>query len=207
MERCKCCGAIINSNDTKRLEDIPEQEHIKRAIEVCLVGNHTIGIIDTNGYGKEFGKWLSSHDISVWVEKPCKCGNFMDSQSECHCTISQIRQWRLRKSFLHCMNADVVIESTRPRVRTLIKPYQGEPESEMLKRVETAKQIEIKDSTLDEQSNTLLIMAIDRLGLIHTKIESVKRVAVSIAKLDGLDVIKVQHISEAVQYAVTPINI
>ena len=207
MERCKCCGAIISSNDAKLLEDIPEQEHIKRAIEVCLVGNHTIGIIDTNGYGKEFGKWLSSHDISVWVEKPCKCGNFMDSQSECHCTISQIRQWRLRKSFLHCMNADVVIESTRPRVRTLIKPYQGEPESEMLKRVETAKQIEIKDSTLDEQSNTLLIMAIDRLGLIHTKIESVKRVAVSIAKLDGLDVIKVQHISEAVQYAVTPINI
>lgn len=201
MEKCKCCGAILKGTETiKQLDEIPGQESVKRAIEICLAGNHSIGIININGYGNEFATWLSNHDISVWVTNKCPCGNYGDIYAECKCSVTKIQQWNQRKEVKQCLHADIIIESVRPRQRDLVSPYPCEPEQDMMKRVERSKHVVIKDKALDEQSKYLLKMAIDKLGLSYEDIAIVRKVAETIARLDGLSEIKVQHISEAIQY-------
>lgn len=201
MEKCKCCGMIVKTTkNINKLEEIPEQENVKRAIEVCLVGSHTIGIININGCGEEFAEWLRTQHISVWVEARCPCGNYGDVYAECKCLMTKISQWTKRKGYIQCLNSDIVIESVRLRGYALIKSYYSESQEQMFKRIEQAKKINIVDTKLDEQSNGLLKFAIERLGIGHKKVEPIKAVAISIAKLDGMDKIEVQHISEAIQY-------
>jgi magnesium chelatase family protein len=53
---------------------------------------------------------------------------------------------------------------------------------------------------LDEQCRNLLIRGVEKLGLSARAFERIKRVARTIADLDGEPAIRIQHIAEALQY-------
>jgi len=57
-----------------------------------------------------------------------------------------------------------------------------------------------KNCVIDEQSQNLLKTAIERFGLSARAYDKVLKVARTIADLEGIENIKVEHIAEAIQY-------
>jgi magnesium chelatase family protein len=57
-----------------------------------------------------------------------------------------------------------------------------------------------KHCVIDDQSQTLLKTAIERFGLSARAYDKVLKVARTIADLESVDNIKVEHVAEAIQY-------
>ncbi|MEO0156084.1 MAG: magnesium chelatase, partial [candidate division WOR-3 bacterium] len=98
----------------------------------------------------------------------------------------------------------------------------GETSEEIKKRVTKAREIQLnrfKDTkrkifcnahmetkdirkycAIDEESQNLLKTAIEKFGLSARAYDKILKVARTIADLESSDVIKVQHIAEAIQY-------
>ena len=47
-QSCACCGAILPA-PISRLDAIPGQEHLRRAVTVALTGNHSITFLGSGG--------------------------------------------------------------------------------------------------------------------------------------------------------------
>ena len=151
---------------------------------------------------------------------PCKCGFLFDSGNLCTCTPPEIQRYRQRLSGPLLDRIDLHVEVPRVLHRDLADPVDGEPSAAIRARVEAARQVQRerlapyhlhcnahmqarhirKFCPVDEQSQRLLEMVTDRLGLSARSYARILKVARTIADLAGVEHIHQNHLAEAIQY-------
>jgi len=152
---------------------------------------------------------------------PCPCGYYTDPNNECSCSAPQIQRYLSRVSGPLLDRIDIHIEVPAVKYKELSSTVTGECSEKIRARVETARQIQLKrfgdhpklfcnarmDSKeirkycrIDEHGDELLKMAITKLGLSARAYDRILKVSRTIADLELSDVIKPEHVSEAIQY-------
>ena len=156
----------------------------------------------------------------VAAMNPCPCGYYSDPNNECTCTVPQIQRYRSKISGPLMDRIDIQIEVPAVKYRDLASRDPGEPSREIKKRVDRSRKIQLdrfegmkiycnaqmtnrqikKFCQIDESSQKLLEMAIDKFGLSARAYTRILKVARTIADLEGQEHIQPAHLSEAIQY-------
>jgi magnesium chelatase family protein len=156
----------------------------------------------------------------VAAMNPCPCGYYSDLTHECTCTLPQIHRYRSKISGPLMDRIDIHIEVPAVKYRDLASRDPGEPSREIKKRVDQARRIQLnrfkgmkiycnaqmtnrhikKFCQIDDGSQRLLEMAIDKFGLSARAYTRILKVARTIADLEGAENIQASHLSEAIQY-------
>ncbi|OQB12945.1 MAG: Competence protein ComM [Candidatus Omnitrophica bacterium ADurb.Bin205] len=160
--------------------------------------------------------------LLVVAFNPCPCGYFGDHQKTCHCNTTKIENYMGRISGPLLDRIDIQIELPRVQYKELAEIKEAEPSSIIKSRVEKARFIQgerfknggekiscntqlenrliRKYCPLDKDSKELMRLALSELGLSARAYNKVLKVARTIADLAGMEDIRPQHISEAIQY-------
>ena len=156
----------------------------------------------------------------VAAMNPCPCGYYSDPNNECTCTIPQIQRYRSKISGPLMDRIDIHIEVPAVKYRDLASREPGESSREIKKRIDSARKTQLdrfkglkiycnaqmtnrhikKFCQIDEASQKLLELAIDKFGLSARAYARVLKVARTIADLEGQESIQPTHLSEAIQY-------
>jgi magnesium chelatase family protein len=156
----------------------------------------------------------------VAAMNPCPCGYYSDPNNECTCTIPQIQRYRSKISGPLMDRIDIHIEVPAVKYRDLANRNAGESSREIKKRVDASRKIQLnrfkgmkiysnaqmsnrhikKFCQIDEASQKLLDMAIDKFGLSARAYTRILKVARTIADIEGREDIQSAHLSEAIQY-------
>ena len=156
----------------------------------------------------------------VAAMNPCPCGYYSDPNNECTCTVPQIQRYRSKISGPLMDRIDIHIEVPAVKYRDLASRDAGEPSKEIKRRVDRGRKVQLdrfegmkvycnaqmtnrhikKFCQIDEASQKLLEMAIDKFGLSARAYTRILKVARTIADLEGQENIEPAHLSEAIQY-------
>jgi len=158
--------------------------------------------------------------LLVAAMNPCPCGYFGDAHRACRCTPQQIRQYQRRLSGPLLDRIDLHIEVPSLRYRELTGRYQGETSAAIRERIAGARAVQEERFTgkgnpfnarmtdaeikrhcrIDGESQQLLEMAMEKLGLSARAYKRILKVARTIADLDGQAELRSSHVAEAIQY-------
>ena len=155
----------------------------------------------------------------VCAMNPCKCGWYGDPSGRCTCSEHSVQAYRSRISGPLLDRIDIIVEVPAVHYEDLRTRKEAEPSSEIKKRVNAARKIQIERfdrpgmcnagmgpeemrrfCQLDENGDRLMKQAFDALGLTARSYDRILRVARTVADLDGSEAIKPQHLAEAIQY-------
>jgi magnesium chelatase family protein len=156
----------------------------------------------------------------VAAMNPCPCGYYGDPVKECKCSSSEISRYQKRISGPLLDRIDIFIEVPRVEYEKLTDDTLGERSERVRARVETARQIqqrrfegtkftcntemtpiEVKEfCRVEPPAQSLLRTAMKQLHLTARAFHRVLKLARTIADLDGADIIKANHLAEALQY-------
>jgi len=156
----------------------------------------------------------------VAAMNPCPCGYYGDPVKECKCSSSEISRYQKRISGPLLDRIDIFIEVPRVEYEKLTDDTLGESSERVRARVEAARQIqqrrfegtklmcntemtpiEVKEfCRVDPSAQSLLRTAMKQLHLTARAFHRVLKLARTIADLDGTDIIKANHLAEALQY-------
>ncbi len=149
----------------------------------------------------------------VSAMNPCPCGNLLSQKIECRCSEAEIKRYRNRLSdpFLDRIDIFVTMQEIKSDDRaTLNSSKMHQQIIEAFKRQKergqtslngklTEKEVDIF-CKLDLEAQDTLSQAIQRFGLSHRSIVSIKKVARTIADLEGEQNIKRKALLEALSY-------
>lgn len=152
---------------------------------------------------------------------PCPCGNYGFKGPRCICTPSSLQRYRRKMSGPIMDRIDIWVEVDRILPRELGSTGRvGEESKNFRKKVERARAVQqkrfkdrptIKNGEmttkdlvtlvfLEKDAEKTLNLAAERLGFSPRVYHRMIKVARTIADLEGSDVIKANHILEAVEY-------
>jgi magnesium chelatase family protein len=147
---------------------------------------------------------------------PCPCGHLGSTLRTCTCSLAGIARYRSRLSGPLLDRIDMHVEVPAVPYRELAAAAPGEPTAPVRQRVETARERQRQRgprsnarltgneldqvAALDADGHRLLERAVERLGLSARAVSRVRRMARTIADLDGLTTIRTPHLAEALQY-------
>ncbi len=152
---------------------------------------------------------------------PCPCGHYGSTYNACTCTPTNIQRYIGKISGPLLDRIDIHIEVPAVNYQEISSKRTGEPSQTIKERVLKARQIQIErfaksknvyknaDMTskqirkyceLDEKSNNLLKIAMEKMGLSARAYDRILKVARTIADLAESEPIRAEHISEAIQY-------
>lgn len=213
----------LSHNGVLFLDELPEFD--RKTLEVLRqpleTGNVTISrALNSVTYPANF--------MLVCAMNPCPCGYYTDKRKECHCTPHQIQNYMSKVSGPLLDRMDIQIEVPAVHYRELTADREVQSSDDVRRKVviAQAKQKErfeglLPDSNrgqtimanahmpsrlikkfcvMDKAAESMLYQAMTELGLSargHSKILKVSR---TIADLDESEVVKTEHISEAIQY-------
>ncbi|MEW6050785.1 MAG: YifB family Mg chelatase-like AAA ATPase [Candidatus Zixiibacteriota bacterium] len=157
----------------------------------------------------------------VAAMNPCPCGYYGDPQHECHCSSGEIQRYMSRVSGPLLDRIDIHITVPSVKFKELSSEAKGENSSEIRKRVNAARQLQLRRfqsepnifanahmepcdirrfCKIDEKSHSLLALAITRQGLSARAYDRILKVARTIADLAASESIEMGHIAEAIHY-------
>ncbi len=156
----------------------------------------------------------------VAAMNPCKCGFHGDPFHQCLCTPHQIQTYRSKVSGPLMDRIDIHIEVPAIKFNEIASDTPGEASSAIRERVTRARRLQQarfksdgiyanahmkprhirKYCRIDEQCQSLMEKAMNRLGLSARAYNRVLKVARTIADLEGSEAIASHHVSEAIQY-------
>lgn len=197
------------------LDELPEfRRNVLEALRQPLEDGHiTITRSSTTAtYPAQF--------MLVAAMNPCPCGYYGDQTRVCRCTPQQIRQYQARISGPLLDRIDIHIEVPSVRYRDLTAKSSGESSGALKERIGRARSMQKKRfedqnvqfnarmsdkqikvyCTIDEDSQKLIEMAIEKLGLSARAYTKVLKVARTIADIDEEEKIQSSHVAEAIQY-------
>ncbi|HOL22312.1 MAG TPA: YifB family Mg chelatase-like AAA ATPase [bacterium] len=151
---------------------------------------------------------------------PCPCGWYGDSARQCNCTLSQILKYRRKISGPLLDRIDIHIEVSSLPAGVLLKDREEEPSEKIRKRVEKARKIQEKRfegegiyfnahmntaqikkyCVLNDECQQLVRTALEKMHLSARAYDRIRKVARTIADLEGSDTIQTHHLAEAIQY-------
>ena len=156
----------------------------------------------------------------VAAMNPCPCGYYTDQTRACRCTAQQIRQYQARISGPLLDRIDIHIEVPSVRYKDLAGKSIGESSGVIKERIERARVMQkgrfadrsmqfnarMSDKEIKlycivgDESQKLIEMAIEKLGLSARAYTKVLKIARTIADIEGDDNISSSHVAEAIQY-------
>jgi magnesium chelatase family protein len=152
---------------------------------------------------------------------PCPCGYYGDPMHECNCSTSEIQRYMSRISGPLMDRIDIHITVPSVKFKELSSDTCGEKSTTIRQRVNQARQRQLerfqnekhifcnahmesrdirKYCRIDEKSQSLLALAINKQGLSARAYDRILKVARTIADLAGSDNIEIGHVAEAVHY-------
>ena len=151
---------------------------------------------------------------------PCPCGYRNDPRRDCHCSIPQIERYMAKISGPLLDRIDLHIEVPAVPFSELSATREGTSSQSMRDIVASARQIQAerfhdsksrtnaqmttrelrKHCHLDRACQKMLEQSVDKLGLSARAHDKVLRVARTIADVERVEQIGVEHISEAINY-------
>jgi magnesium chelatase family protein len=197
------------------LDELPEfRRNVLEALRQPLEDGHVTitRSVTTATYPAQF--------MLVAAMNPCPCGYYGDQTRVCRCSPQQIRQYQARISGPLMDRIDIHIEVPSVRYKDLTGKSAGESSGAIKERIERARRIQkrrfageriqfnarMSDSqikafcSVDDDSQKLMEMAIEKLGLSARAYTKVLKVARTIADLDEEEKILSSHVAEAIQY-------
>lgn len=180
--------------------DVKGHEFLKRAAVVAAVSHRQLLIIATpDAVPPAFEIGANLLGASIVMYPPCPCGWYTDPCTGCRCSAAVIRRHTERTRRLR-NPSDLSLTATRPPARELESKYLGTSLATMLIQVERARVLTAPPLTLDDHGTTLLRQAMSELAISAVGRDSILSVAADIARLDGSDRIRTEHLSESIQY-------
>lgn len=151
---------------------------------------------------------------------PCPCGYYGHANKKCTCSENTVRRYLNKVSGPLLDRLDLHVEVPAVEFEQLSDKNDSEPSSEIKKRVDKARSIQnerYKDTDIPSNSRltsqylrkfcpmedaavSLLKNAFETMGYSARAHDRVLKVSRTIADLDSSDIIKADHIAEAVQY-------
>ena len=158
--------------------------------------------------------------LLVGAMNPCPCGYAGESSGRCRCRPSEVRHYRDRLSGPLRDRIDLTVQVDPVPFESLATAVGGESSAVVRARVEQARERQLardRDGTgqtnadltgealkqhcaLDGAGVALIKRAMNRLGLTGRGFDRVRRVARTIADLDGVNTIRRPHVAEALHY-------
>lgn len=156
----------------------------------------------------------------VCAMNPCRCGWYGDPSGRCVCSQASVQSYLSRISGPMLDRIDIIVEVPALNFTQLRAHEEPELSSAVKKRVEAARgrqlarfagtdcrcnaDMQAKElrrwCELDDACAALMQQAFDALGLTARSYDRIRRVARTIADLDGSAEIQPQHLAEAIQY-------
>jgi magnesium chelatase family protein len=157
----------------------------------------------------------------VAAMNPCPCGYLGDPTHDCGCSPFAIQRYRSRLSGPLLDRIDLHLEVPPVPYKELTEGPAGEASSVIRERVNRARQRQLERfkgsrgtfcnaqmeagelrqfCVLDGRGHELLRLAMTKLGLSARAYGRVLKVARTIADLEGGEMIRSEHVSEAIQY-------
>lgn len=151
---------------------------------------------------------------------PCPCGFYNHPVRQCTCSSDAVHRYLSRISGPLLDRIDIHVEVPPVEYDDLTTKTQEECSADIRKRVNAARAIQNERykgtavncnanldasqfervCTLDDKANMLLKSAFERLGLTARAYDRILKVARTIADLEGSEIIRSNHISEAIQF-------
>jgi len=160
--------------------------------------------------------------ILVAAMNPCPCGYYGDPEKECHCTPAEILKYQKKISGPLMDRIDMQIEVPRVKYEDLKSEEKGETSDTIRSRIEEARQIQKerfknlsrviytngemtskeaeKFCPLEKEAEALLKKAVESFYLSARSYYKLLKVARTIADLNHSDLIKTEHVAEALHY-------
>lgn len=206
---CDRCGAVLRTSTPTRMDDVPGNMHVKRAVEVAIAGRHSIALIAAGGNvgnAQVLARVAAEHGAAAaFVSQRCPCGNYGRQRALCTCTMEMIEDHQAGEAYQIATNADIVVDAPRPS-RNQILAYIGgrysEPDEVVLERVKAASAVEVDDQVTKKAARTLLAHAVDGGHMDADRLPRAKAVAKTIARLAGETTVQAAHVAEALQYCI-----
>ena len=162
----------------------------------------------------------SDSSVGLHFVQTQPCGYYAGQTRVCRCTPQQIRQYQARISGPLLDRIDIHIEVPSIRYKDLTGKSSGETSRIIKERIERARFIQKKrfdgqdmqinarmtdkqikvHCTIDEDSQNLIEMAVEKLGLSARAYTKILKVARTIADIEVEEKIQSSHIAEAIQY-------
>ena len=205
QQACACCGAILPA-PLSRLDAIPGQEHLRRAVTVALTGNHPITFPGSGAALADalaFGRISRYYGATAYVTTPCICGNAGDPDLACRCTPEALVAWQRRPAFQAALAADLVVEAAHTSAEQHMARRRGqrsELDEHMIARATEARGRPRPTDSLDTACQRLLAAAIRQMELTTEQVVRILDVARSVAQLAEQTVIQPAHLAEALHY-------
>ncbi len=156
----------------------------------------------------------------VVAMNPCPCGYFGNSQHKCICTKKKVMNYLGKVSGPLLDRIDIQVEVAPVDFKSLSSRQQAETSAEIKERVKKARAMQVQRfygtsvscnadiragmvnyyCIMDDRARTMLEKVFDVLGLSARAYDKILKVARTIADLDNSDIIRQNHIAEAVQY-------
>jgi magnesium chelatase family protein len=162
-----------------------------------------------------------SEFMLVAAMNPCPCGYFGDLKRECRCSPLQVQRYRQRISGPLLDRIDLHIEvppveyrdvaserqeENSQAIRQRISEGRGRQQNRFVKIAKTTCNARMTPKQLKEfcrltdDSNELIRIAMTDLNLSARAYDRILKVSRTIADLEGVEAIKSEHVSEAIQY-------
>ena len=151
--------------------------------------------------------------LFVGAMNPCPCGNLLSKSRECRCTQAEISRYqnRLSDPFLDRIELFVVMQevdfndksyySSAQMHQTVIDAFTKQMQRKQSSFNGKLSEVEIDQfCTLEADANEILQKATLQFGLSHRSIANIKKVARTIADLNGTDTIDRRALLEALSY-------
>ncbi len=156
----------------------------------------------------------------ICAANPCKCGFLLDGTKKCTCTPKMIKQYFGKLSQPILDRIDIHAEVQPVKFQDLQNTTKVETSAAIRARVNKARDIQLerykglgifsnseltpsmvkKYCELDRVTSNLLLRAFEKLGLSARAHNRILKVARTIADMESSEVIKSQHVAEAIQY-------
>ncbi len=151
--------------------------------------------------------------LFIAAMNPCPCGNLLNQNLECRCNDLEIKRYKNRLSdpFLDRIDLYVVMQNVTPNDKSSVDSKTMH--QEVIKAHKMAKSrsqnhfnAKLSDEdvekfcSLEAGAKEVLDIAIERFALSFRSIKKIKKVARTIADLDGSQKIQKAHLLEALSY-------
>ena len=151
---------------------------------------------------------------------PCPCGYFNHPRKDCSCSDAAVQKYLGRVSGPLLDRIDIHIEVPPVEYDDLVSHAGEETSAAVRARVNTAREIQNarfegkgftcnaridasmfdKVCVMDDNAQRMLKLAFDRMAMTARAYDRVLKVARTVADLDGSEIIRADHIGEAIQY-------
>jgi magnesium chelatase family protein len=159
--------------------------------------------------------------VLVASMNPCRCGYHGSPDGRCECTPNEVRRYRSKISGPLLDRFDLVVDVPAVDPKLLGRRREGEPSRAVQARVVAARRRQSarldsvpgvaanaqmtpalleRFAPLGPASRRLLVAACERLGLSARAFDRVRRVARTVADLDGAADIEPRHVAEVLRY-------